>query len=51
MEQSKGLQNGIFKSVVFLEVMNLYDGIIIDEKWGRFSKFWDILGLEYMNYV
>lgn len=40
-----------FQSVLFLEVMNWYDGFVIDEVWVRFSKFWDIPGLEDMDYV
>ena len=39
------------QSVIFLEVMNWYDGFIIDEIWVRFSKFWVIPGLEDMDYV
>lgn len=33
-------------AVIFLEVMNWYDGIFIDEVWVRFSKFWVIKGVE-----
>ena len=39
------------QAVLFLEVMNWYDGFIIDEIWVRFSKFWVIPGLEDMDYV
>lgn len=31
--------------------MNWCDGVIIDEVWVRFSKFWVIPGLEDMGYV
>ena len=39
------------QALLFLEVMNWYDGFIIDEIWVRFSKFWVIPGLEDMDYV
>ena len=33
-------------AIIFLEVMNWYDGIVVDEIWVRFSKFWVIKGTE-----
>lgn len=39
------------QAVLFLEVMNWYDGFVIDEVWVRLSRFWDIPGLEDMDYV
>lgn len=44
-------QIGIPAGGAFLEVMNWYDGFIIDEVWVRFSRFWDIPELEEMDYV
>ena len=38
-------------ALLFLEVMNLYDGIVIDEIWVRYSKFWVIPGCEDIPYV
>jgi hypothetical protein len=38
-------------ALLFLEVMNWYDGIVIDEVWVRFSKFWFLPGCEDMQYV
>jgi hypothetical protein len=38
-------------ALLFLEVMNWYDGIFIDELWVRYSKFWVLPGCEDMPYV
>lgn len=38
-------------ALIFLEVMNWYDGIFIDELWVRYSKFWVLPGCEDMPYV
>ncbi|SCX92221.1 hypothetical protein SAMN02910370_00711 [Lachnospiraceae bacterium XPB1003] len=38
-------------ALLFLEVMNWYDGIVIDEVWVRCSKFWVLPGCEDMPYV
>ncbi|MCM1263485.1 MAG: hypothetical protein NC313_12280 [Butyrivibrio sp.] len=38
-------------AVILLEVMNWYDGIVVDKIWVRFSKFWVIKGTEDMNHV
>ena len=38
-------------ALLFLEVMNWYDGIVIDEVWVRYSKFWVLPGCEDMPYV
>ncbi len=53
-----GLWNGIhaFKSaylqaLLFLEVMNWYDGIVIDRLWVGHSKFWIIPGTEEVPFV
>ena len=53
-----GLWNGVsdfgmayLRSLLFLEVMNWYDGIVIDKLWVGHSKFWVIPGLEDMPYV
>lgn len=40
-----------FYALLFLEVMNWYDGIVIDEVWARYSKFWLLPGCEDMPYV
>ncbi len=38
-------------ALLFLEVMNWYDGIVIDEVWVRYGKFWLLPGCEDMPYV
>lgn len=40
-----------FQALLFLEVMNVYDGIVIDKIWVGYSKFWLIPGCEDIPYV
>ncbi|MCR5783922.1 MAG: hypothetical protein K6G90_14445 [Clostridia bacterium] len=53
-----GLWNGIRtfwtayrQALLFLEVMNWYDGIVIDRLWVGHSKFWIIPGTEEIPFV
>lgn len=53
-----GVWNGVsdfgtayWQGLRFLEVMNIYDGIVIDKLWVGYSKFWVIPGLEDIPYV
>ena len=53
-----GLWNGVrdfkmayLQSLLFLEVMNWYDGIVIDKVWVGYSKFWVLPGCEDIPYV
>ncbi|MBQ8782091.1 MAG: hypothetical protein IJZ72_10520 [Oscillospiraceae bacterium] len=53
-----GLWNGIsdfgtayLQALLFLEVMNWYDGIVIDRLWVGYSKLWIIKGTEDIPYV
>lgn len=53
-----GFWNGIrdFKSaylhsLLFLEVMNWYDGIVIDKVWVGYSRFWILPGTEDLPFV
>ena len=53
-----GLWNGAcdfwtayWQSLLFLEVMNWYDGIVIDKLWVGHSKFWALPGCEGIPYV
>lgn len=39
------------ESLLFLEVMNWYDGIVIDKVWVGHSKFWMIPGAEDIPFV
>lgn len=38
-------------ALLFLEVMNWYDGIVIDKIWVGYSKFWLLPGCEDIPYV
>ena len=53
-----GLWNGVrtfgkayLQALLFLEVMNWYDGIVIDRLWVGHSKFWVIPGTEEIPFV
>ena len=53
-----GLWNGVkgfipayLQSLLFLEVMNWYDGIVIDRLWVGHSKFWILPGTEDIPFV
>ena len=53
-----GLWNGVrsfwdayFQALLFLEVMNWYDGIVIDRLWVGHSTFWVIPGTEDIPFV
>ena len=39
------------QALLFLEVMNWYDGIVIDKLWVGHSKFWIIAGTEDLPFV
>ena len=39
------------QALLFLEVMNVYDGIVIDKIWVGYSKFWLLPGCEDIPYV
>lgn len=39
------------QSLLFLEVMNIYDGIVIDKLWVGHSKFWILPGTEDLPFV
>lgn len=44
-------QQAYLQALLFLEVMNWYDGIFIDEVWVGYSSFWKIPGMENIPYV
>ena len=39
------------QALLFLEVMNIYDGVVIDKIWVGYSKFWQLPGCEGIPYV
>ncbi|MBR3464589.1 MAG: hypothetical protein IKH23_05915 [Clostridiales bacterium] len=39
------------QALLFLEVMNWYDGIVIDKIWVGHSKFWILPGCEDLSFV
>ena len=39
------------QALLFLEVMNWYDGIVIDKLWVGRSKFWVLPGLENVPFI
>ena len=40
-----------FQALLFLEVMNWYDGIVIDRLWVGYSKFWILPGTEDIPFL
>ena len=47
----KGFKETYLQALLFLEVMNLYDGIVIDRIWVGNDPFWKIKGMEDTPYV
>ncbi len=39
------------QALLFLEVMNIYDGVVIDKLWVGYSKYWQLPGCEDISYV
>ena len=39
------------ESLIFLEIMNAFDGIVIDKIWVAYAKLWKINGMEGVPYV
>lgn len=44
-------KNAYLQALLFLEVMNVYDGIVIDKIWAGHSKFWILKGTEDLPFV
>ena len=44
-------QHAYWQALLFLEVMNWYDGIVIDRLWVGYSAFWVIPGTEDIPFV
>ncbi|MDO4308745.1 MAG: hypothetical protein Q4C77_18180 [Eubacteriales bacterium] len=53
-----GVWNGVrdfktayWQALLFLEIMNWYDGIVIDKLWVGYSKFWVLPGTEDIPFI
>ena len=46
-----GFKTAYLQALLFLEVMNIYDGIVIDKLWAGHSKFWILKGTEDIPFV
>lgn len=44
-------KDAYLQALLFLEVMNVYDGIVIDKLWVGHSRFWVLEGLEDVEFV
>ncbi len=49
--QIDSFKTAYLQALLFLEVMNWYDGIVIDKLWVGHSKFWIIAGTEDLPFV
>ena len=47
----RDFQTAFLQALLFLEVMNVYDGIVIDKFWVGNSKFWLLPGCEDLPYI
>ena len=47
----RDFRTAYLQSLLFLEVMNIYDGIVIDKLWVGYSKFWLLPGCEDLSYI
>lgn len=45
------LRTAYLQALLFLEVMNVYDGVVIDKLWVGHSKFWILKGAEDIPFV
>lgn len=49
--QVSDFKTAYLQALIFLQVMNWYDGIVIDKVWVGYSKFWIIKGTEDIPYI
>lgn len=47
----RDFRTAYFQSLLFLDVMNWYNGIVIDRLWVGYSKFWVLPGTEDFPFV
>lgn len=48
---TSSFKEAYLQALLFLEIMNWYDGLVIDKLWVGHSNFWLIRGLEDIPYV
>ncbi len=48
---ARDFKTAYWQALLFLEVMNWYDGIVIDRLWVGHSRFWIIPGTEDLPFV
>lgn len=49
--EASEFKTAYLQALLFLEVMNWYDGIVIDKIWVGYSKFWVIPGTEDIPFI
>ena len=49
--QISDFKSAYLQALLFLEVMNVYDGIVIDKLWVGHSRFWILAGTEDIPFV
>ena len=49
--QISDFKSAYLQALLFLEVMNIYDGIVIDKLWVGHSRFWILAGTEDIPFV
>ena len=47
----RDFQTAYLQALLFLEVMNWFDGVVIDRLWVGHSKFWVLPGTEDLPFV
>ena len=48
---ARDFQTAYFQALLFLEVMNWFDGVVIDRLWVDHSRFWVLPGTEDIPFV
>ena len=51
VNKADSFSSAYFQSLLFLEIMNIFDAIVIDKVWVAFSGLWKIKGMEGIPYV
>jgi len=51
INKSDTFKTAYLQSLLFLEIMNVFDGIVIDKVWVGYAKLWKIEGMERVPYI